>query len=87
MQRVRVGLTGLALVLVLIALASIILTSVSRESDLAASGQPNAAIVANITDPAANSVAERGRDEPLAELGVTPSTASTDAPSAASTPR
>lgn len=76
MQRVRVGMTGLAMVLVLIGLASAIFSSASREEPVAAVGASNALVVANITDGIANTT---GKDEPLAELGVAPSAASTDA--------
>ena len=78
MQRVRVGLTGLAIVLVLIALASAIFTSANREEPVAAVGASNALVVANMTAPG-NVAADAGNDEPLAELGVTPSTGSADA--------
>lgn len=73
MQRVRVGMTGLAVVLVLIGLASAILSSANREEPVAAAGASNALVVANMTDPAANSTAEQKvPSEPLAELGVAP---------------
>jgi len=83
MQRVRVGLTGLAIVLVLIGLASAIFSSASRDAPVAAIGAPNASVVANMTDGNANGVAEKGKEEPLAEMGVTPSTSSTEAAGAA----
>jgi hypothetical protein len=85
MQRVRVGLTGLAIVLVLIGLASFIFSSANRDAPI---GAPNASVVANMTDPASgNAVAEKGKDEPLAEMGVTPSTTSTEAVDAGSVAR
>ena len=77
MQRVRVGMTGLAIVLVLIGLASAIFSSASREEPVTAVGASNALVVANISDGISNT---SGKDEPLAELGVAPSAASTDAP-------
>ncbi len=80
MQRVRVGMTGLAMVLVLIGLASVIFSSANRDDPVAAVGAPNASVVANMTGEPANTVAEQAKDEPLAELGVAPSTSSTDAP-------
>ena len=81
MQRVRVGMTGLAIVLVLIALASAIFTSANRDEPVSAVGASNALVVANMTDPGnAASAKDIGADEPLAELGVTPSTGSTDTP-------
>jgi hypothetical protein len=87
MQRVRVGLTGLAIVLVLIGLASAIFSSANRDAPVAAIGAPNASVVANMTDGGGNTVADKGKDEPLAEMGVTPSTASTEAVDAAAIAR
>lgn len=86
MQRVRVGLTGLAIVLVLIGLASAIFSSANRDEPVAAVGAPNAAVVANMTEDTANAAAEKGKEEPLAELGVAPSAASSDAPAPAESP-
>lgn len=80
MQRVRVGLTGLAIVLVLIGLASAIFSSANRDDPVSAIGAPNAAVVANMTDGAGNAAADKGKEEPLAELGVAPSAASSEAP-------
>ncbi len=78
MQRVRVGMTGLAMVLVLIGLASAIFTSANRDASVSAIGASNSSVVANITDGAGNLVVEKGKDEPLAELGVAPSTGATE---------
>ncbi|WP_157073667.1 hypothetical protein [Sphingomonas soli] len=84
MQRVRVGMTGLLIVLVLIGLASAIFSSANRDVPVAAIGAPNASVVANISDgTGANTIVEKGKDEPLAEMGVTPSTTSTEAAAAA----
>ena len=84
MQRVRVGMTGLAMVLVLIGLASAIFTSANRDAPVAAVGAPKADVVANMTgDVIGNVTVEKKADEPLAELGVSPSTASTESVSAA----
>lgn len=83
MQRVRVGLTGLAIVLVLIGLASAIFSSANRDAPVAAIGAPNASVVANMTEGGSNAVTEKAKDEPLAEMGVTPSTTSTEAVDAA----
>jgi hypothetical protein len=70
-QRVRVGLTGLALVLLLIGLASVILNAARGEPRVTATGGANSAAVANLTD----GVLDNGTpNEPLAELGVAPST-------------
>jgi hypothetical protein len=80
LQRVRVGMTGLAIVLVLIALASMIFSSANREAPVTAVGAPNASVVANMTDENVNAAAIKDKDEPLAELGVAPSAASSDTP-------
>ena len=82
MQRVRVGLTGLAMVLVLIGLASAIFTSANRDQPVTAIGASNALVVANMADTG-NTVVTTGKDEPQAELGVAPSTSSTEAVNAA----
>lgn len=71
MQRVKVGLVGLAAVVLLIGLASAIFSAANREKPIVAAGAPQAEAVANMiasnamlpTDPA---------NEPLAELGVAP---------------
>lgn len=81
MQRVRVGMTGLAMVLVLIGLASAIFSSANRDQPVTAVGAPNASVVANMTVEPVNLTTDKGKDEPLAELGVAPSASSTDAPS------
>ena len=81
MQRVRVGLTGLAMVLVVIGLASAIFSSATNEPPVSAIGASNQAVVANMTD--GNQVVEKAKEEPLAELGVAPSTGTTDAANAA----
>jgi hypothetical protein len=70
MQRVRVGMTGLASVVVLIALASAVFNSASTEPAVSAIGSAKPETVANLTS-SGNSQAQ---DEPLAELGVAPRT-------------
>ena len=77
MQRVKVGMIGLAAVVLLIAIASAIIGSVTRERPIATVGSPKADVVANMG--VANEIAE-GSNEPLAELGVAPSAANTQAP-------
>jgi hypothetical protein len=70
MHRVKVGMTGLAAVLVLIGLGSAVFKSVSTEAPVNAIGSAKPDVVANMTsDPADNATAS---SEPLAELGVTP---------------
>lgn len=87
MQRVRVGMTGLAMVLVLIGLASALFSAANHDTPVTAIGASNAAIVANMTDGVSNVVVTKGKDEPLAELGVAPSTASTETVNAAAAKR
>ena len=79
MQRVRVGMTGLASVLVLIGLASAIYSSANREEPVAAIGAARAEVVANMTgaEPA-NEAANKDASEPLAELGVAPGATATE---------
>jgi hypothetical protein len=74
MQRVKVGMTGLALVLLLIGLASVIFSSASKETpvDVAGAAQPD--VVANLSLTNGPDAAEPVSSEPLAELGVAPST-------------
>ena len=66
-QRVRVGVTGLAIVLLLILLASAVVRSVGHERASRAALAANLA-QANSADPS----------EPLAEIGVAPSGQSND---------
>ena len=78
MQRVRVGLTGLAVVLLIAAATAAILESAN--GDPAATAE-NAAIVA-----AVSGATDNGADapkEPLAEIGVAPGAGMTDAEKAA----
>ena len=68
-QRVKVAVTGLVAVLALIGLASVVVGSARRASPTAAAASARPDLVANLVD--ANAAAP---GEPLAELGVTPST-------------
>lgn len=79
MQRVRVGLTGLASVLLLIGVASAIFSSADREAPVLADGASKPEVVANMTDRPAENAAS-GKDEPIAELGIAPRTAETPTP-------
>lgn len=74
-QRVKVGMIGLAAVLLLIGLAAAIFSTINHDRQVAAIGSARPDTVAsivsgNVIDPAASST----RD-PLAELGVAPSAA------------
>jgi hypothetical protein len=59
MQRVRVGLTGLAVVLLIVALATAVLRTVDRQ------------VVGNSPAPSTDN-SDKSKDEPLADLGVAP---------------
>ena len=75
-QRVRVGMTGLAMVVVLIGVASAIFTSANRERPVSAVGASNVTVVAGIADMPNSSQAKS--NEPLAEIGVAPSVPTPD---------
>lgn len=75
-QRIKVGVVGLVAVVLLIAVASAILGSATRERPIATAGSAQADVVANMamTNGSAAAAAASGSGEPLAELGVAPST-------------
>lgn len=77
-QRARVGLIGLAAVIMLIGIASAIMRAVTRERPVAAAGAAQPEVVANML--IANAAEAGG--EPLADLGVTASASNTAAPAA-----
>lgn len=81
-----VGLTGLAVVTVLIVLASAVVAWRAQDQAVSAIGASNSAVVANMT-AIGNSLGEKVKDEPLAELGVAPSTTSTEKVGAAGAAR
>jgi hypothetical protein len=72
---VRVGLTGLTIVVLLILAAAIIYRSASREVPPDVVGQADPDVVATMTDanPTGNDTAPVKNDEPLATIGVAPS--------------
>jgi hypothetical protein len=74
-HRVRVGLTGLAMVVVLIGIASAIFTSANRERPVSAVGASNVTVVAGIAD---TNTTQPKNNEPLAEIGVAPSAPAAD---------
>lgn len=74
MQRVRVAMTGLASVVVFIGLASMAYNYESKEAAVTAIGAAKPETVANLTATGVGNTT----DEPLAELGVAPSTASSN---------
>ncbi|WP_294273653.1 hypothetical protein [uncultured Sphingomonas sp.] len=78
MQRVKVGMIGLAAVILLIAIASTILGSLNRdEPPVVAAGAAQSNMVADMTVTNATTPAS---NEPLAELGVAPAPVNTQAP-------
>jgi hypothetical protein len=78
MQRIRVGMTGLAAVVLLIGVGSAIYTSASNEEPVTAIGAPRPNVVADLTAAPTPSATEAAKtEEPLAELGVAPSTSNT----------
>ncbi|GHH12442.1 MULTISPECIES: hypothetical protein [Sphingomonas] len=75
-QRAKVGMIGLAAVLLLIGLASAIFATANHDRQVAAIGSARPDVVANMV--AANIVDPNAPKEPLAELGVAPSAATPD---------
>jgi hypothetical protein len=79
MQRVKVGMSGLAAVVLLIGLASAIFSAASRERPVDVPGAAKLEIPATV--PTLNTtVPSDTASEPLAELGVAPSTTNSEAP-------
>ena len=66
MQRAKVGLVGLAVVIVLISFASAIMRTVTRETPVTTVGAPKADVVANMVI----SNMQAGAIEPVVETGV-----------------
>jgi hypothetical protein len=73
MQRIRVGLTGLAVVLLLIALATALFNRVGNQVP----GNASAIAAAKVED---------AKDEPLADLGVAPGAPANEASDGAAIP-
>jgi len=73
MQRVRVGLTGLAVVLLLIVLATVVFRTVDKQ------------VVATNPKPDTNN-SDVSKDEPLADLGVAPGSAPSESNQAQTAP-
>ncbi len=69
MQRVKVGMIGLAVVILLMALAGAMMRSADRQRPVTTVGAPKEDVVANMVTN--NEVDVAG--EPLAEMGVAPS--------------
>ncbi|MEG3178148.1 hypothetical protein U1872_18040 [Sphingomonas sp. RB3P16] len=77
-QRAKVGMIGLAAVLLLIGLASAIFATANHDRQVAAIGSARPDVVANMISDNATDAASATAKEPLAELGVAPSAATTD---------
>lgn len=73
LQRVKVGLIGLAAIVVLIVIASAIIRGAGRERPIETAGAAQPDVVANMA--VANAAAQS--TEPMAELGVAPPTTNT----------
>ncbi|WP_200918787.1 hypothetical protein [Sphingomonas sp. Leaf231] len=84
-QRVRVGMIGLAAVVLLIGLASAIFSSVNQQQPVNVIGAAQPEQVANMSAPA-SAPGATATNEPLAEMGVTPGAAPTPAPQPESPP-
>jgi cobalamin synthase len=69
MQRIRVGVTGLAAVILIVLLAAAIATSVRRTANMTA---PDATASLAVENKLANSKVVDPDAEPLAQLGVAP---------------
>lgn len=74
-QRVKVGMIGLAAVVLLIGLAAAIFATMNHDRDVAAIGSARPEVVSAIVsgNSAAPATATTATKEPLAELGVAPS--------------
>jgi len=79
MQRVKVGVIGLASVLLMIGLAATIFGIVSREKPGTAVGAPKADVAANLTASNGSVPSTAPTSEPLAEIGVAPAASPTPA--------
>jgi hypothetical protein len=72
-QRVKVGMIGLAAVLLLIGLAAAVFSTASRERPVAAAGGVRPDVVANLVSGNQSAPGASATSEPLADLGLTPS--------------
>jgi hypothetical protein len=71
MQRAKVGMIGLAVIVLMIGLAGAIIGSATRERPVQAAGAAQPDVVANMA--VSNSVDADRTGEPLAQMGVAPS--------------
>lgn len=77
-QRVRVGMIGLAAVLLLIGLAAAIFSTASKERPFIVAGGARPDVVANMAAGNNALPTVTPTNEPLVELGITPSTSTGD---------
>ena len=75
-QRVKVGMIGLAAVLLLIGFAAAVFSTASRERPMAVAGGVRADVVANLVSGNQSAPGAGATSEPLADLGLTPSAVS-----------
>jgi hypothetical protein len=79
-QRVRVGVIGLAAVLLIIGLSATVFSVVNRERPVTVAGAPKADVAANLSISNSTTPSEAATGEPLAELGVAPSSGPSPTP-------
>ncbi|WP_242137715.1 MULTISPECIES: hypothetical protein [unclassified Sphingomonas] len=72
-QRFRVGMIGLAAVLLFIGLVAAIFSTANHDRQVVAIGSARADVVANMVSGDAGAPGAAANREPLAELGVAPS--------------
>ena len=77
MQRVKVGMIGLAAVLLMIGVAATVFAIVSRERPLSAVGAPQVDVAANLAASNSAGPVDAATSEPLAEMGVAPAASPT----------
>jgi hypothetical protein len=77
MQRVKVGMIGLAAVLLMIGVAATLFAIVSRERPLRAVGAPKVDVAANLAASNSTAPVDTATSEPLAEMGVAPAASPT----------
>jgi hypothetical protein len=78
-QRVRVGVIGLATIVLLIGLATTIFGVVSRERPTTAIGAPRADVAAHLSGANVATPSDTPSGEALAQIGVTPAASPTPA--------
>jgi hypothetical protein len=91
-QRVKVGMIGLAAVLLLIGFAAAVFSTASRDRPMAVAGGVRPDVVANLVSGNQSAPGASATSEPLADLGLTPSAvndpaANANAPKPAHAPR